>query len=56
MDKKKTSLGKWIFGIVFWGVVVLLAWMKGCEKRNYLLHPVTDEEIEQQEAVHNRGG
>ena len=39
-----------VLEIVFFGAIVALAVMKGCEKRNYLL---TDEEAEGLEAIHS---
>ena len=42
-----------VLEIVFFGAIVALAVMKGCEKRNYLLNPVTDEEAEGLEALHS---
>ena len=42
-----------VFEIIFFAVIVTLAVMKGCEKRDWLLHPATDEEIEGLEAIHS---
>ena len=48
--------GRLLFAIVFFGLIAWALLARGCApRRNYLLHPVTDEEVEGQEAIHGRG-
>ena len=45
-----------LFAIGLFGTIAWLLIARGCAPtRNYLLDPVTDEEAEAQEALHNRG-
>jgi len=54
---KKHSPWWWIAQTAWWSWIVLgTILIKSCENRDYRIHPVTDDEIEYQEAIHNRGG
>ena len=55
-NKGKERFGNCLFFILLFGVIVYCIVMKINEKRNYLLHPVTEEEVEYQDAIHSRGG
>lgn len=55
-NKCKESFGNCLFCVLLFGAIVYCIIMRGCEKRNYLIHPATDEEVEHQDAIHSRGG
>ena len=45
-----------LFTTALFGAIVWMLIARGCApRRNYTLDPVTDEEVEAREALHNRG-